>query len=293
MLKLSAQIDPNLSQIYEDYFYETGSQNWSIEQLVDFPDDMLLCGYFDGESEANSSLKELCEAFPELKEGDFTRTEIFKKDFQNEYKKYLSPYVCKNLHWVPIWLKDSYNGLKEGDKVFYFDAEGAFGTGDHATTRLCMARILDICEANGGTLKGKSLVDAGCGSGILALSSKLYGCDNAEGFDIESSAVQVANENAQRNGIECKDMFKVCGIKEGISSRKFDIVVANILANILEMNAQYLADAVKDGGSLILSGILAAENEHVRKVFWEASNGRAKKIDFRQMGDWSDVLLQF
>ncbi len=290
MYKISTDIDSELISRYEDYFCEIEIFNWSIEQMVDNPEDVVLCGYFDTEIEARKAYGDLREVFEELS-ANYEVEEVFEEDFQNAYKQYLSAFSYKDLHWVPIWLKEEYTENKEGDKVFYFDAQMAFGTGDHPTTRLCMMRILDYAEKNG--LEGKSLADAGCGSGILAMTAMLYGVGKLRAFDIDEAAIKVCLENASFNNLDVDGIFKTANIEEGLGGDKYDLVVANIQSDILMIHSKYLLEAVGENGVLILSGILKEENEKVREFFLKESKRAIKSVDFREMGDWSDIIIEF
>ncbi len=290
MIKISAFISGELAFQLEDYFDETANINWGIDKLNNATPPELF-GYFETQNEADASFEELKILFPELPEK--LNSEIVNPcDWQNEYKKYLQAWSIKNLHWVPIWEKENYK-VPTGDKVFYFDAGLAFGTGDHPTTRLCAIRILDYLETCADP-KNVYLIDAGCGSGILALSAKLLGIGKVYGFDFDPEAVRISKENAVFNNVPAENvLFEEADLIKGLNGKTCDILVANIQADILMKFSKELISAVKTGGLLILSGILAIENEETKNHFLQQAGSKIKSVESTVMGEWSDLRLQF
>ena len=284
MIKIKTAIKEALSDPLEDHFCELVRSNWGIEKIDD-KSPTVLFGFFETPDDAAAEYGELRKAFPALPESYDTEA-VNDADWQNEYKKYLKPWDCRGLHWVPVWMKGEYR-VPESDKALYFDAGMAFGTGDHPTTRLCamaMMRYADECA----DVSQKSLIDAGCGSGILALSAKLLGFGDVFGFDRDTEAVRASIENAKYNNIEGV-VFAHSGIENALEGRKADIILANIQADVLCIYAENLIKAVSDGGRLVLSGILAAENAEVKKYFDGlcADKFHPSKAEF--MGDWSSL----
>jgi len=132
----------------------------------------------------------------------------------------------------------------------------AFGTGSHPTTRLCL-RWLD------GNIKGgESVLDYGCGSGILAIAAMKLGAGNAIGVDVDAQAVVASRDNASANQV-LADFH----LPDGITLAQYDVVVANILTNPLRALAPLLAGAAKPGGRIVLSGILAEQAEEVMRIY--------------------------
>lgn len=128
----------------------------------------------------------------------------------------------------------------------------AFGTGSHPTTRLCLAWL----EAN--VTPGISVLDYGCGSGILAIAAKKLGAGMTAGVDIDPAAIEAANENAARNDVMIRFLLSNAPLEE-----TFDCVVANILTNPLMLLAPVLCAHLKPGGRLVLSGVLETQAEQV------------------------------
>lgn len=168
MIKIKTAIKEALSDPLEDHFCELVRSNWGIEKIDD-KSPTVLFGFFETPDDAAAEYGELRKAFPALPESYDTEA-VNDADWQNEYKKYLKPWDCRGLHWVPVWMKGEYR-VPESDKALYFDAGMAFGTGDHPTTRLCAMALIDALADNP---EDKSVIDAGCGSGILAISAYLW-----------------------------------------------------------------------------------------------------------------------
>jgi ribosomal protein L11 methyltransferase len=133
------------------------------------------------------------------------------------------------------------------------------------------------------------VIDAGCGSGILALSAVLLGFRHVVGFDNDPEAVRVSKENAAVNGLSDQVEFDVADLTSGLRDRQADIVLANIQADVLIRHAEDLVAAVAPGGTLVLSGILARENSETRTEFEKRTPDWT--INARTMGEWSDIVL--
>ncbi|MFM2408968.1 MAG: ribosomal protein methyltransferase [Pseudomonadota bacterium] len=133
----------------------------------------------------------------------------------------------------------------------------AFGTGSHPTTRLCL-RWLDS-----NMPPGLSVLDYGCGSGILAIAAMKLGAANAVGVDLDKQAVIASHDNAAANNVSHVEFY----LPENDLLRKYDLVVANILTNPLRMLAPLLAGATKQGGQIVLSGILQEQAEDVMAIY--------------------------
>lgn len=290
MVKISAPIDEALVQPLSDYFCETTGCAWGVEEDAKTRATVLF-GYFDDAEKAQTEYAALKKVFPALPEAAALEN-IDDRDWQNEYKKYLKPWKYGTLNWVPEWMRGTFEE-KKGETTLYFDAGLAFGTGDHPTTRLCAIAMLDFMSSHKNVLDTVKVVDAGCGSGILALTAKKLGFKNVYGFDRDEEAVKVSFQNAAANGIECGPAdFEHAGIEKAFeNARKADLLMANIISDVLCIYAQNLCDAVSDGGTLVLSGILAAENESVKKFFKRVLKDRVRDCRSNVMGEWSSIVF--
>ncbi|MGX2041155.1 50S ribosomal protein L11 methyltransferase [Methylocaldum sp. MU1018] len=140
----------------------------------------------------------------------------------------------------------------------------AFGTGTHPTTALCLEWL------DGQDLEGKTVIDYGCGSGILAVAALKLGAAKAYGVDIDPQALTASDENARKNGVEAR---LVLGYPREIAAVRADVLIANILATPLIELAADIGEKIRPGGSLALSGILATQAETVRSAY-------ASRFDF-------------
>ena len=134
----------------------------------------------------------------------------------------------------------------------------AFGTGTHPTTAMCLEWL------DGIDLKGKTLLDYGCGSGVLAIAALKLGCSSATGMDIDPQAVTATRQNAADNG--AGDKLLVTGSPESIEG-EFDVVVANILAGPLVQFANSITSLLSRGGMLALSGVLCEQANEVMQAY--------------------------
>nr|WP_024306837.1 50S ribosomal protein L11 methyltransferase [Pseudomonas sp. P818] len=159
-----------------------------------------------------------------------------------------------------LWIVPSWHAAPEPDAVnLLLDPGLAFGTGTHPTTALCLEWL------DGQTLDNCSVLDFGCGSGILAIAALLLGAPQAVGTDIDPQALEASRDNASRNGID-PARFPVY-LPADLPQQPADVVVANILAGPLVSLAPQITALVKDGGRLALSGILAEQAEEVRAAY--------------------------
>lgn len=178
-----------------------------------------------------------------------------EEDWRNNWKKYFNPIpVGEKLLIRPSW-RDDYDAGER--KVLSIDPGLAFGTGGHETTRLC----LEMCEKY---LKdGDSVLDVGCGSGILGIATLLLGAKDAVGVDIDEVAVRTAKENAEINGVG--DRFTaICGSFTDKVEGKYDIVLANIVADAIMFLSEGVKDFMKDDAVYVMSGIIDTRAEEVK-----------------------------
>ena len=179
-----------------------------------------------------------------------------EEDWRNNWKKYFNPIeVGENLLIRPSW-RDDYDAGNR--KVLSIDPGLAFGTGGHETTRLC----LEMCEKY--MKQGDTVLDVGCGSGILGIAALLLGSSKAVGVDIDEVAVRTAIENAELNGVSDK-FTALCGSFTDKVEGTFDIILANIVADAIMFLSQGVADFMKDDAVYIMSGIIDTRGDEVKE----------------------------
>lgn len=180
-------------------------------------------------------------------------------DWENNWKKYFKPMpVGERLLIHPVW-EDEYEA--NGRAVIHLEPGLAFGSGTHDTTRLCLETIEKYAKP------GTSMLDVGCGSGILSVSGLLLGCDSAVGVDIDPLAVKTAQENGVKNGFT-EPQYKVLqGSLTDKVTGKYDIVAANIVADIVIMLCKDVKAFMNEGAVFITSGIIEPREQDVLDAF--------------------------
>lgn len=188
-------------------------------------------------------------------EHDIELLDCAEEDWRNNWKKYFNPIpVGEKLLIRPSW-RDDYDA--ENRKVLSIDPGLAFGTGGHETTRLC----LEMCEKY--LKEGDSVLDVGCGSGILGIATLLLGAKDAVGVDIDEVAVRTAKENAEINGVG--DRFTaICGSFTEKVEGKYDVVLANIVADAIMFLSEGIKDFMKSDAVYVMSGIIDTRAEEVK-----------------------------
>jgi ribosomal protein L11 methyltransferase len=189
------------------------------------------------------------------------------EDWVSRTQAQFGPVEVGRLAIVPSWHEPP-----AGRAVVRLDPGVAFGTGTHPTTRLCLAWL----ERELGA--GSSVLDYGCGSGILSIAACVLGAGEVVGIDIDPQAVEAARANARRNAVAAR----YTGTQG--TGQKFDIVIANILANPLIVLAPTLARHVAPGGRIVLSGILERQAEAVAQAYAQASPPLALEVWERDDG---------
>jgi ribosomal protein L11 methyltransferase len=211
---------------------------------------------------------------------------IEDEDWSEAWKAHYKPLaVGRRLLIVPAWLASD-----DADRIpVFLDPGMAFGTGAHPTTRLCLAALEDALHP------GDLVIDIGCGSGILSVAAVLLGADRVLACDIDKHALAATERSAERNGVRhAIEVFP--GSLEQVlerlqpSGRAGDVLVANILAPVLEaMLGAGATNAVRQGGVLILSGILAEQSAGVRAA---AEKAGLSVLAEESEGDWRALTLR-
>jgi ribosomal protein L11 methyltransferase len=199
----------------------------------------------------------------------FTTRPVADADWVRLTQSQFEPiHIGKNIWVVPSW----HEAPDPDALILEVDPGLAFGTGSHPTTRLCMEWL----EAH--PAPGKSVLDYGCGSGILAMVAKKLGAAGVTGVDIDEQAIESARLNAERNRCEIDFYVPDDFVASKHGDERFDIVVANILSSPLKLMAPMLSSRVADGGNLILSGVLARQAEEVAAAY----------APFIKLGVWAE-----
>lgn len=208
---------------------------------------------------------------------------IADEDWENNWKQYFKPFrVGETFLIKPSWEQCE---PEEGRRILEIDPSSSFGTGTHNTTQLC------ICELERLVKSGDRLLDMGCGSGILSVAAHMLGAEDVTAVDIDPNAVRIAAENAEKNGFALHTgVGDVIGNAE-LSARiggDYDIIVANIVADVIMGMQDILKSKLKREGTLIVSGIIAPRADEVQASLL----GAGFVLDRRdQSGDWVAMTL--
>ena len=208
---------------------------------------------------------------------------IRQEDWENNWKQYFKPFrVGESFLIKPSWEKCE---QEEGRRILEIDPSSSFGTGTHNTTQLC------ICELERLVKPGDRLLDMGCGSGILSVAAHMLGAEDVTAVDIDPNATRIAAENAQKNDFDLRtyvgDVIGDAALSEAIGG-SYDIIVANIVADVIMGMRHILKDKLKPEGTLIVSGIIAPRSDEVQQSLLDAGF----VLDRRdQSGDWVAMTL--
>ena len=208
------------------------------------------------------------------------KSSVKESDWSDNWKQYFKPLEIGNrLAVCPSW--ESYEN-RDGRHVLTIDPGAAFGTGAHDTTRLCLTVLDRLCRP------GQTLLDVGCGSGILAISALLLGCDSAVGVDIDPLAVKVAKENASLNGLSDRTEF-VCGDLVEAVTGQYDLVCANIVADVIIQLCDSVLPFLKDEGLFLCSGIIDSRESDVLEKLEQVG---LRVRDRAESGGWVALVCE-
>jgi len=285
MIKGCAEIPSELVQQLEDYLYEIAPSPWAL--IVNYLNGSgSLNGYFDCQDEAQRAIAEIEVFSTTLLRFDFS--EIQDRDWKDSYKEHFQPWQYNNFHLIPSWMKEDY-GVPTDHLSLLLDPGMAFGTGNHETTRMCLEFLIDAPDSS---RRNTSLLDLGCGSGILSLTAYLLGYGPIVGLDNDEDAVRISRENAATNQLADKVTFRVADLyKLGTNIEKFDCIVANIQADVLISNALNIISLANFQSTIILSGILASEIEDVIETFNHHAPENSLQLSIKEMGEWASAKL--
>jgi ribosomal protein L11 methyltransferase len=284
LTEIKVEIAAEAANAAEEALLESEEGGWSLLEDA-IARRAWIVGIFPDAAEAQARWAALRARLPLAPLAAPAMRAVAEGDWRDSYKAHFKAWHFGRLHWVPVWDRAAF-ALPPAHAVLWLDPGMAFGTGNHETTRLCCERLVARVAAEGPPAR---VVDAGCGSGILALSAAILGCPEVEAFDHDSEAVRISGENAVLNGLAGRVRFSVNDLAGGLAGRTADLLLANIQADVLLRHARELVAAVAPGGALVLSGILANEGAAVRTAFAAKAPGWA--VDSRPLGEWCDLLL--
>jgi ribosomal protein L11 methyltransferase len=221
---------------------------------------------------------------------DFESNILSREDdaWQERWKQYFKPIELERLRVLPVWEEPNAGSDKMTIRI---DPGMAFGTGQHTTTVLCLEELTQLFDAEQKT--SQHLLDFGCGSGILSIAAAMYGVTDIDGVDNDAPSIENAQKNVLLNDVAASINLYCPTIPE--PDKRYDLIVANILAPILINHAEELCGHLEKQSTLLLSGVLNEQCAEVEEAYRSAFTAHGlelhEKPQVRQQNEWS--LLRF
>lgn len=268
-----------------------------VDILPQIPEDdgtAYLTFYLEEEENAGEVLsrvqKELEEmrSYVDVGECTIEESQTEDVDWVNNWKQYFHQFYIDDILVIPSWEQVE---AKDSDKmVIHIDPGTAFGTGMHETTQLCIRQLKKYVT------EGARILDVGCGSGILGMLALKFGASYSVGTDLDPCAIDAAHENMKANGIEEGQYEVMIGniiddkeVQDRVGYGKYDIVAANILADVLVPLTPVIKGQLKDGGIYITSGIIEDKEDTVTKAVKDAG---FEILEVNHQGEWVSVTAR-
>lgn len=276
---------------------EQDKKQMFVDILPDMPEDdgvAYLNFYLDEDEDVNAMLEKVKAELDELRmfvdigSGMITLSETEDKDWINNWKQYFKQFYVDDILIIPSWEE-----VKEEDKdrmIIHIDPGTAFGTGMHETTQLCIRQLKKYVTSE------TELLDVGTGSGILSIVALKLGAKHAVGTDLDPCAVPAVEENKEANDIPVEAFDMMIGniiddkeVQDKVGYEKYDIVVANILADVLVPLTPVILNQMKKGGIYITSGIIDDKEETVVNAVKAAG---LEVLEVTHQGEWVSVTAR-
>lgn len=276
---------------------ESDKQQMFVDILPDCPEDdgiAYLSFYLEEDQDKDEILARVKEELDELRmfldigEGTITESQTEDKDWINNWKEYFHQFYVDDILIIPSW--EEVKPEDEGKMIIHIDPGTAFGTGMHETTQLCMRQLKKFVTPK------TELLDVGTGSGILSIVSLKLGAKHAVGTDLDPCAITATKENLEVNNIPEGSMDVMIGniiddreVQNAVGYEKYDIVVANILADVLIPLTPVIINQMKKGGIYITSGIIDEKEETVVEAVKAAG---LEVLEVTHQNDWVSVTAR-
>ncbi len=277
---------------------------WEKEQMfVDIPpqaeedDGIAYLSFFveeDSDIDIEEMITQVKDALEEMRgwcdigEGSITVDETEDLDWINNWKKYFHQFYIDDLLVIPSW--EEVKVEDEGRMVLHIDPGTAFGTGMHETTQLCIRQLKKYITPQ------TNLLDVGTGSGILAILALMFGAKNCVGTDLDPCAVEAVRENMESNSIPHDKFTMMIGniitekeVQDKVGYECYDIVVANILADVLVPLTPVIVNQMKKGGIYITSGIIDDKEQTVVDAVKTAG---LEVLEVTYQGEWVSITAK-
>ena len=268
-----------------------------VDILPDMPEDdgkAYLTFYLDEDEDAGAILMQVRRELEEMRSyldvGECTIEESQTEDVDwvNNCKKYFHQFYSDDILVIPSW--ENVEPKDQDKMIIHIDPGTAFGTGMHETTQLCIRQLKKYVTED------TEILDVGCGSGILGMLALKFGAKHSVGTDLDPCAIDATHENMEVNGIR-KDQYEVMigniiddkEVQDKVGYEKYDIVVANILADVLIPLTPVILHQLKAGGIYITSGIIDVKEEVVVEAV-KASG--LEVLEVNHQGEWVSVTAR-
>ena len=276
---------------------ESDKQQMFVDILPDGPEDdgiAYLSFYLEEDVDKEEMLKNVRRELEELRtfidigEGTIVESQTEDKDWINNWKQYFHQFYVDDILIIPSWEE-----VKKGDEdkmIIHIDPGTAFGTGMHETTQLCMRQLKKYVNAD------TKILDVGTGSGILSIVAIKLGAKHAVGTDLDPCAISATKENLEVNEIAPEKMDVMIGniiddkqVQDQVGYEKYDIVAANILADVLVPLTPVIINQMKKGGIYITSGIIDEKEDCVVEAVKAAG---LEVVEVTHQGEWVSVTAR-
>lgn len=276
---------------------QSDKEQMFVDILPDMPEDdgcAYLTFYLDEEVDKHEMLLKVRQELEEMRRylnvGDCTIEESQTEDVDwvNNWKQYFHQFYIDDILVIPSWENVE---AKDSDKmVIHIDPGTAFGTGMHETTQLCIRQLKKYVTED------TEILDVGCGSGILGMLALKFGAKHSVGTDLDPCAIDATYENMDNNGIS-RDQYEVMigniiddkEVQDKVGYEKYDIVAANILADVLVPLTPVIIHQLKKGGIYITSGIIEDKEEVVVEAVKKAG---LEVLEVNHQGEWVSVTAR-
>lgn len=277
---------------YLDFLQKRNEYDWdyvdvSLNALEGVDSHLIL--YIEDHEEGLDLLDEILDELTVFNPLKVEIAGVDSEDWQHQWKKYFKPvHMTERIVIRPSW--EEYEG-KAGELVIDLDPGMAFGTGDHPTSRLCVALLEEYMSEGRPTTDsqkaetGPAVLDIGAGSGILSIAAALLGAEKVLGIEIDPKAISVAVENVKKNNLQDKIAIAEGDLNKGVDF-KADFVLANLMADLVIKLSPLVKPNLKEGGVFISSGILLEKKDLVVEAL-EVSGFSIEKI--KDEGEWCAI----
>ena len=273
---------------------QSDKEQMFVDILPDMPEDdgcAYLTFYLDEEVDKHEMLLKVRQELEEMRSylnvGDCTIEESQTEDVDwvNNWKQYFHQFYIDDILVIPSW-----ENVDSDKMVIHIDPGTAFGTGMHETTQLCIRQLKKYVTED------TEILDVGCGSGILGMLALKFGAKHSVGTDLDPCAIDATYENMDNNGIS-RDQYEVMigniiddkEVQDKVGYEKYDIVAANILADVLVPLTPVIIHQLKKGGIYITSGIIEDKEEVVVEAVKKAG---LEVLEVNHQGEWVSVTAR-